>query len=693
MSPFEILDPEVSDATGPGPLHDDSTVSLAEIHLIDSLIRADLGDASLDDFLPGMLHRLRSVVEFDGAAVFVADHDALMMTCRASCGMSLREIVDAEQEISQIAAEQLLRRQTPVFVHPRASDRAGTSAEPALVAPIRYNGTLWGALQLTPLAPRGYGQKEMHLVSFVSHQLAMLFENQSLRRNRTDGPGRYEGLLDRANIPLFSISDQGFFIRANRALLELLGYSEETELGAVNFFSQVLHPKSTGARLKRVFMRSEYLNDFEANLNRKDGSKISVLVFSRTVRDASGRITGYEGILQDLTAKKMAAREIFHSQKMASLGQLASGVAHDFNNLIAGITGCASMALLETDPNAPQYEDIQTILAAARKAGDLSARLLAFGRKGMSPPRPLSMNALISEVLNLLSKTFGRDIDIRRALLPQLSTVEGDATRLRQAIMNICLNARDAMPHGGVLTVETDNVCLEEKAAAEQFGVSPGLYVLVRIRDTGGGMDGKTVQKLFEPFFTTKEADGGSGLGLFTAREIARRHHGGIAVSSVPGEGTVFEIVFPVCSGFCPASDEVERPADLPGGTETLLFVDDEEIVRRMGKRILERFGYRVLMAKNGPDALMTVKKADGDIDLLILDKSMPEMDGLETLREIRRIRPKVRALLTSGYADADVEDELSRLGFCGFIPKPFLASQMLKLIRQSLDGARMVFQ
>jgi two-component system cell cycle sensor histidine kinase/response regulator CckA len=693
MVTFEIEDPEVSVAAEPNPFRDDYPVSLAEIHLINSLIGEDLDNVGLYNSLSGILHKIGSVVEFESAALFLRDQGALTMTCKASCGMSLRQVRAAEQEINQIATESFLQRQSPVFVRPPESSRRTPREGSALVAPIRYNGTFRGALKLTPPSQRAYGQKEVHLISLVSHQLAMLFENQSLRKTGATGPDRYKSLLDKANIPLFSISDQGAFLHANHALLELLGYSDESELRAVNFFNQILNPKSTGARLKRVFLRSEYINDFETRMNRKDGSKISVLICSRPIRGACGQITGHEGILLDQTVKKLAAEEIFRDQKMASLGQLTSGVAHDFNNLIAGIMGCASMVLLETDPKSPQYEDIQTILTTARKAGDLSAQLLAYGGKETPPSRPLSMNTLISEVLNMLSRTFDGELVIRRTLFPRLSTVEGDATRLQQALMNICLNARDAMPEGGLLTVETENVCLEEKTAAERFHVKAGPYVLVRIRDTGCGMDGKTIQKIFEPFFTTKETNRGSGLGLFIAHEIARKHNGGISVSSTLGEGTTFEIVFPVCGGQLQTTAEIGRPADLPRGTETLLFVDDEEVVRRVGKRMLERFGYRVLMAKNGPDALRTVKKANGSIDLLILDKTMANMDGLETMRKIKQIKPQVRALLTSGYTGTELQDELSRLGFCGFIPKPFLASQMLKLIRQSLDGARVVFQ
>lgn len=259
--------------------------------------------------------------------------------------------------------------------------------------------------------------------------------------------------------------------------------------------------------------------------------------------------------------------------------------------------------------------------------------------------------------------------------------------------MNVCLNAQDAMPGGGTLFIETENAVLDETSLKNRFCVEPGAYVLLRIRDTGGGIDRKTLQRIFEPFFTTKDENKGNGLGLSIALEIVKRHDGGIAVTSKPGKGSTFEIVLPAHGGLHvdPADKEDDRP--LPRGNETLLFVDDEEVIRRMGKRMLERFGYNVLMAKDGRDAVQVVSDARNKIDLLILDKIMPQMDGTEALQKIKEIRPGIKALLTSGCLVGDSVDRMQMEGFCGFIPKPFLVGQMLDLIRRSLDGPATAFQ
>jgi signal transduction histidine kinase len=415
----------------------------------------------------------------------------------------------------------------------------------------------------------------------------------------------------------------------NRSLLDLLGYSDENEIREVNFFLQIMNSKSDAGRLEDLFLKKETIDEFPASLSRRDGSAVPVTMHTRAIRDSSGRITGHECVALERPSRETAADEIIQIQKMVSLGQLTSGMAHDFNNLVAGIMACSSMVLSETDPKTPLYEDLQAILTAARKAGDLSSQLLAYGREE-SPSKPVSLNALLSESLDMLERTCASEIVIRRFLFPHLSAVEGSAARLRQALMALCINARDAMPEGGVMTVETENICLDGETAAGRFGVEPGSYALVRIGDTGRGMDGRTVRKLFEPNFTARENGAGNGLGLFIAREIAGKHRGGIAVSSVPGKGTMLEIVFPECGESGAEAQEIERSEDLPGGTETLLFVDDEEVVRRVGKRMLERFGYRVLMAKDGSEALKTLNGSEINIDLLIVDKTMPHMDGLK---------------------------------------------------------------
>jgi len=314
----------------------------------------------------------------------------------------------------------------------------------------------------------------------------------------------------------------------------------------------------------------------------------------------------------------------------------------------------------------------------------LTQQLLSFN-KTKGSLKPVSVNDLISEVLKIVSRTMDKRIHIRTVLFPGLLPIEADATRIQQAVMNICLNACDAMPDGGELTLETENTILDGQVSKSQMDMDPGDYVIIRIRDQGTGMDAGTLARIFEPFFTTKPVGKGNGLGLAIAQDIVKGHGGRMFVTSEPNHGSLFEIYLPAIGE--PAKTVLQDATTRGlGGQETLLLVDDEASVRHMGKRMLERYGYNVLSASDGEDALRLYKQSPSDIDLLVLDMIMPKMDGKETLRNIRKINPDAKAVLTSGRLDSDYSSRCVREGFSGFIPKPFMTSHFLKVVRQTLD-------
>lgn len=485
--------------------------------------------------------------------------------------------------------------------------------------------------------------------------------------------------LEMSEIPFCILQWNGVIIYSGKSLLNLLGYSDPLEINGHSFRDFLVDPKMVQFCEKNLHP----ISNVELQLKHKSGETIPVSL-------SAIRLTSFQNkeavlcILKENSEKKWISDQLLHSQKLAALGQLTSGIAHDFNNLISGIIGCASILLSEMDPQNPVYEDIQTIFSASQKAADLVGRLLAYSREVPYQKKPISINALIQDLLNMLTRTFRKDIQIRTQLAKDLATVEVDANYLQQALLNICLNARDAMPDGGQLVITTKNVYLTPRMAEQKSGLQPGNYVQIRIRDTGIGMDRETQEKIFEPFFTTKQNQGGNGLGLAIAYEVIKKHHGGIFVKSQVGKGTVFEILLPASFNALP-QEEKEKTEKIPKGNETLLLVDDEKVIRRMGKRLFERFGYRVLMAPSGAHAIRLIKTTP-KIDLLILDKVMPKMDGLETFRRIKQIRPEIKALLTSGYVQSDSSEEVKKEGFLGFIPKPFCPEELLRIVRESLD-------
>ena len=343
------------------------------------------------------------------------------------------------------------------------------------------------------------------------------------------------------------------------------------------------------------------------------------------------------------------------------------------------------MLLIGKDERDPSYADLQKINQAARNGADLVKRILTFSRKAEINSRPLNLNHEIEQAKKLLTRTIPKMIEIELILSDDLATVNADPTQVEQILMNLAVNARDAMPDGGKLTFETKNVTLDEEYCGLHVGAKPGDYVMLSVSDTGHGMDHETLNHIFEPFYTTKETGKGTGLGLAMVYGIVKQHDGYITCYSEPGMGTTFKIYLPVIPTEAKSETPTEKPI-LPRGTETILLVDDEEMIRELGKRILERSGYTVLTAANGKEALNLYRKQGSEISLVILDLIMPEMGGKQCLEELLKIDPQVKVLIASGYSGGGETKKTIETGARGFVGKPYDMRQMLQAVRQVLD-------
>ncbi|MGO9569460.1 MAG: PAS domain S-box protein [Desulfomonilaceae bacterium] len=415
------------------------------------------------------------------------------------------------------------------------------------------------------------------------------------------------------------------------------------------------------------------------------------LATDRMIRWPDGRDVKFQ-LAVDITEHKRAEQEkenlssqLLQAQKMEAIGTLAGGIAHDFNNLLTVVLGFSELLLIGKDERDPSYADLQKINQAARSGADLVKSILAFGRKTEVNLRPLNLNHEIEQVKKLLTRTIPKMIDIELVLCKDLATVSGDPTQVEQILMNLALNANDAMPDGGKLTIETANVALDEEYSRMHLGAKPGDYVLLSVSDSGHGMGEETLQHIFEPFYTTKETGRGTGLGLAMVHGIVQQHNGYITCHTEAGAGSTFKIYLPVI----PTEVESETPAErlIPArGTETILLVDDEELIRDLGKRILERSGYIVLTAANGKDALNVYKEEGNKISLVILDLVMPEMGGKQCFQELLRINPQVKVLLASGYTSGGTLKDDTELSARGFVGKPYDMKQMLQTVREILD-------
>jgi PAS domain S-box-containing protein len=421
---------------------------------------------------------------------------------------------------------------------------------------------------------------------------------------------------------------------------------------------------------------------------RKDGSFVDTLFSTGVLRDAAGEAAGYIAVVTDLTEHKLLEAQLRQAQKMEAVGQLAGGVAHDFNNILTVIKAHTFIALEGLPEDAPAREDLVAVNVAAGRAADLTRHLLAFSRKQLLQPRVLDLNTAVSGVLPMLARLIGEDIEVVTQLAPSLGSVSADPAQLEQVIMNLAVNARDAMAHGGVFRIATANVELFHARVMEDgFTVPPGSYVELEVGDTGCGMDAATRSRVFEPFFTTKEQGKGTGLGLAMVYGIVKQSGGYVRVESAPGKGTRFEIWLPRIQSSEEEAPHFDPPAAPRGGTETILVVEDEEAVRHVVRRILELQGYTVHVARNGAEALRIAREQEGRIDLVMTDVILPEMSGPAIVERLLAEWPRARVLFMSGYAAEEVAKRGLLAPGTALLRKPFTLEELARAVRAVLDA------
>jgi nitrogen-specific signal transduction histidine kinase/CheY-like chemotaxis protein len=381
--------------------------------------------------------------------------------------------------------------------------------------------------------------------------------------------------------------------------------------------------------------------------------------------------------------RQRVEEQLRHTTKMEAIGRLASGIAHDFNNLLTGILGHANLLKLHAKPDSPVREAAEAIETAAQRAGELTEKLLGFARKGKHEVVPVDVHGLIHDAVALLSRLLGENVRITLDLHAPEAAALGDPTQLHQVFLNLAVNARDAMPGGGELTLGSGITTVEESTAAPPE-LEAGRYLRIEVADTGSGMSPDVQERVFEPFFTTKDADGSVGLGLPMVYGIIKNHGGAIEVESEEGTGTTFTIYLPLAEAAEAAPAEAEPPT-VTRGSGRLLLVDDEQVIRHVGAHMLENLGYEPVVLSSAQEAIDYYRQHGAEVDLVIIDVSMPDMNGYQCFRALREIDPAVRAILSSGYTqDAKVQDAMAD-GICGFVQKPYRVGDLSEAIQRAM--------
>lgn len=531
------------------------------------------------------------------------------------------------------------------------------------------------------------GWRENFVYRLPSGEIVAIYSDETERKQAEDSlresETRYQALFNESMDGVYITSADGECIEANEAFFGILGYEREELIGR-NIGFTYADPSDRAGFVREIEAKGA-LKDYPLTLKRSDGKEAECHLTASLRKARDGSVVGYQGILRDITEHKALQKQLFQAQKMEAVGTLAGGIAHDFNNLLQVVLGYSELVLADVELPDQFKADMGKILLAGRNGADLIQRLLTFCRKTETKPLDLNINQRIRQTQKFLERTIPKMIDIEMVLAADLADIHADPTQVDQVLMNLAVNARDAMSEGGTLTLETSNVVIDEDYAKFRLEAKPGAYILLRVSDTGTGMNKDTLEHIFEPFFTTKAPGAGTGLGLAMVFGIVKRHNGFINCYSEVGHGTTFRIYFPAVMAV-PRCDQPVVTAMPQGGAETILLVDDEEFILDLGTRILHGAGYTVLTACNGKEALEAYKANRGTISLVILDLMMPEMGGKQCLEELRKIDAGVAVLVASGYSADGPAKEVLYGGAKGLIAKPFDMRQVLKMVRETID-------
>jgi two-component system cell cycle sensor histidine kinase/response regulator CckA len=591
--------------------------------------------------------------------------------------------------------EYVLRTGEPLLCTPEIAQQMQRRGEVELTrklplhwlgVPLKVNRHVLGALVLKSYSKNnGFSEHDRDVLTLVSQQLAAAIDRkrneQALRRSEV----RYRSLVQTAVYGIYRSSLEGRFLDVNPALIGMLGYNSALEILALDPQEDVFVDPSEYTRLVDEFRRTGRMDGFEARWKRKDGGIITVRISGRAVAGGDEPADVLEAIAEDITARRLLEDQFRQAQKMEAVGRLAGGIAHDFNNLLMVISGYTEVLLDQLTLGHPLHGKVEAIQQASDRATTLTRQLLAFSRKQLLELKVIDVNAIVTDMERLLRPLIGEDIELTTTLAPSVGCTRADAGQLEQVIMNLVVNAKDAMPNGGKICIRTASVTLDDSYRPENTFIKSGPYVMISVSDSGQGMDRETQARIFEPFFTTKEKGKGTGLGLSTVYGIIKQSGGYVFVQSELDRGTVFTIYFPRVDEPSEAHGELPVSLAAAGGTETVLLVEDEDSVRQLVRETLESRGYRVLEAANGQAALTVAAAHPDPIHLVITDVVMPGLNGHELVQQLLPARPAIKILYLSGYAQDAFATPIAAEAQKTFLQKPFTLQSLARKVREIL--------
>jgi PAS domain S-box-containing protein len=497
----------------------------------------------------------------------------------------------------------------------------------------------------------------------------------------------FRSVIADAPYGIFRANLSGKFLMVNAALEKMLGYESQEELLEANLATSIYRYPVEHQKINGLFLRDKHLKDVEVEWKRKDGAFITVRCSGWPVNDESS--TYIEVFAEDVTERRVLERKLRMAQKMEAVGRLSGGIAHDFNNLLGVILGYIQVMKRNLVPGNSSYEYAEEIEKASQRAVSLTRQLLAFSRQQVLEPAILNLNTLVSDMEKMLPRLIGEDIQLILLLDPAIGQVKADPGQIEQVVMNLTVNARDAMPDGGKMTIQTANAELDAAFQREHQGSIPGQYVMLAVTDTGTGMDPETQAQIFEPFFTTKDRDKGTGLGLATVYGVVKQSSGYITVDSEKGKGASFKIYLPRIEQSVTTHSEVNHTPLTVRGSETILLVEDAEPLRKLAYMFLRDNGYQVLTAADGSEAQQAAVQNAGPIHLLLTDVVMPGINGRVLAEQLAPRHPAMKVLYMSGYTDSFIAGHGVLEAGIHLLHKPFTEEALMRKVRELLDEAQ----
>jgi PAS domain S-box-containing protein len=640
-----------------------------------------------------LIHRIRrELVEREELFHLISENAADMIAVVDTNGKRLFNSL-SYQRVLGYTPEELQASSAFEQIHPDDRGRVKKAAEDAqrtgvgktLEYRLRHKDGAWLVLESTSSVIRDAKGEPEKLVIVNRDITERKRAEEALRRSEAD----FRSVVEDAPYGIYRASMTGRILQVNPALRKMLGYEQEEELLRKDLATDIFLHNGEYQRLTELLTKAEEIKDLEMEWKRQDEMPITVRCSCRRINDENGIPAYFEVFAEDVTERRVLEKQLRMAQKMEAIGRLSGGIAHDFNNLLGVIIGYSRVLKRSLGEGHALCEHAVEIEKAGQRAAAMTKQLLAFSRQQVMTPEVLNLNTLVSDMEKMLPRLLGEDIEVSLTLDAQLGSVKADQSQIEQVIMNLAVNARDAMPAGGKLRIQTSNADLDQTYTRHHPGSREGNYVLLTVTDTGTGMDAGTLTHIFEPFFTTKERGKGTGLGLATVYGIVKQSNGYIWVESTPGNGATFQIYLPRHVGLATVDEAKPDSGERLRGSESILLVEDAEPLKKLAQTFLEAGGFRVLSAGSGEEALKVAANHAGTFDLLLTDVVMPGMNGRVLAEQLLPRQPGMRVLYMSGYTDSFIAGHGVLEPGTHLLHKPFTDEVLIRKVREVLDGGK----